>query len=448
MEFLLVNHPIDCPICDQAGECKLQIYYMDHDRRESAISLDEKVEKGKAIEVGPQVMLDQERCVACSRCVRFCDEITETGELRLFNRGDHTTIGTFPGKPLDNHYSVNTADICPVGALTSRDFRFQARVWYLKKGDSICPGCATGCNTDLYYYDQVELNDYNGSAYRLKPRINDEVNKAWMCDFGRQEYSQVNEGRIEQPIAHGIEVGWDGALGRAQNAFKGVRDAEGKIVGVISPDATNEELWLFRRLLAEAFGQEQVAVIDQRPEGLSDNFLIDADKHPNRAGVREVLGDAAASDVAAYLDGAGAVIVLGADLFNETVSEEVRAAFGSIKHKIVLAANSSETTDAASVVLPTQSYAEKDGTWVNRDGRLQRLVTAVRRRNRAKNDLEAIGMVARQMGLDWPTRRAAEVFGEIAEAIEAFGGLDYGVVGRGGVKLGAGVEAGALEGQS
>ena len=151
LEFLLINHPIDCPICDQAGECKLQEYYMDYDRQESRVPLSGKVRKGKAIPLGPHVMLDQERCILCSRCVRFLDEVTETHELAFYNRGDHNELALAPDKTLDNPYSANVADICPVGALTNRDFRFRARVWYLERADSLCTGCAQGCNIELYH---------------------------------------------------------------------------------------------------------------------------------------------------------------------------------------------------------------------------------------------------------------------------------------------------------
>ncbi len=203
MEFLLVNHPIDCPICDQAGECKLQIYYMEHDLKPSRLEVD-KVHYGKRIEVGPRVLLDQERCVECTRCIRFCDEVSKTGELRMLNRGDHNVIATFPGVELDNNYSVCTAEICPVGALTQTDFRFKARVWFLKSVPTVCPGCAKGCNTFVDYYDHVIVSDHNGTAYRLRARDNDDVNEAWMCDFGREEYKPINDGRILETAEQGV----------------------------------------------------------------------------------------------------------------------------------------------------------------------------------------------------------------------------------------------------
>ena len=436
MEFLLVNHPIDCPVCDQAGECKLQTYYMEHDRRDSTVAVEDKVNKGKALEVGPRVMLDQERCVACSRCVRFCDEITGTGELRLMNRGDHTTIDTFPGKDLSNDYSVNTVDICPVGALTSRDFRFQARAWYLEDDDAICPGCATGCNVTVSHYQQVELADYNGVVYRLKPRINDEVNAAWMCDQGRTEYTPANERRLSRPFSHSIDVGWDGALNHLRNALAGIAEGEpGAVVGVASYDCTNEEIWLFRRLLREVFGQELIGLVAQRPDGSADDFLIDGDKHPNRAGAMIVTGEARATELADYLEGAKAVITLNARILGAVQDERVEEAFARIKQKIVVAANESETTEAASVVLPSVSFVEKDGTWINRQGRVQRIRRVLRKDLDCKPELEIITLIANSLGADWETPDAADVFARIVDEVPRFAGLDWIAMGRLGTSL-------------
>ncbi|MFT7619325.1 MAG: NADH-quinone oxidoreductase subunit G [Planctomycetota bacterium] len=438
MEFLLINHPIDCPVCDQAGECKLQVYYMEHDRRDSVVAVEDKVKKGKAIEVGPRVMLDQERCVACSRCVRFCDEVTGTGELRLMNRGDHTTIDTFPDKKLDNNYSVNTADICPVGALTSRDFRFQARSWYLEKDNSICPGCSTGCNTVLDHYKQTTLEDYNGVAYRLKPRRNYEVNSAWMCDFGRTEYSQINDDRLTQPVASNIEIGWDGALGHIRNGVGPlVERNENLVAGVASFDCTNEEIWLFKRLMKDVFGTDEIAVIANRDNGFSDDFLIAADKHPNRAGAMAIDKAACSVDLASYLSGKMAVITLNADVLAAWRDDGAKNAFNVVKHKICLAPNETLTSVASSVVLPTTSYAEKQGTWTNKNGRVQMITSILRKNFVVRSEIQLMHDIAATMGSEWDLMSAAEIFADLANSVTAFGGLDYRKVGKKGTSLGA-----------
>ena len=439
LEFLLLNHPIDCPICDQAGECMLQIYYMEHDRQDSRVALEEKVHKGKAIEVGPRVMLDQERCIACARCVRFCDEITKTGELRLLNRSNHTTIDTFPGIELDNDYSVCTADICPVGALTNKDFRFKARVWFLQHDDEICPGCATGCNVVLDHYEQIELEDWNGVAYRLRPRINDDVNQAWMCDHGRLEYHKVNDDRLDRPIAHNVEVSWEGALTNLRKVLTPLADEKGAVAGIASYDCTNEEIWLFKKLLKEAFGTEEVALIPQRADGPEDDFLIDADKHPNRAGCQLVAGDdlIEGEAVADYLEGRKAVIVLDADPRSAVQAASLRDAYSAVKQKIILTPAKNASVFDASFVLPTVSFAEKDGTWVNRQGRVQRIRRAIRRSTAAKPALDVLAELAALAGLQWgeDEREAAAVFEEIAKDHPRFRGLDYDVIGRLGAPL-------------
>ena len=184
LEFLLANHPLDCPVCDQSGECELQNFYMNFGLYDPRFR-EQKVKKKKAVAVGPHVMLDQERCILCSRCVRFTDEITKTGEFGIFNRGDRAELGLYPGQELNNPYSGNVIDICPVGALTEQDFRFKARVWYLSSAPSVCNGCAQGCNIDVHYVlDRPHLND-GARVLRLKPRYNPDVNQWWMCDEGR-----------------------------------------------------------------------------------------------------------------------------------------------------------------------------------------------------------------------------------------------------------------------
>ena len=193
LEFLLINHPIDCPVCDQAGECKLQDYYMDYDRQESRFPLRKKVKKGKAIDIGSDVMLDQERCVLCGRCTRFLDEVTKTSELAIFERGDHNRIDIFPGRKVDNNYAGNIIDICPVGALTEKDFRFRMRVWYLHRTPSVCAGCERGCSIDIY--------ENHGKIFRYKPRHNPLVNGYWMCDEGRHSFKRMQtETRITSPL--------------------------------------------------------------------------------------------------------------------------------------------------------------------------------------------------------------------------------------------------------
>ena len=183
LEYHLINHPLDCPICDQAGECALQDQYMKFGSYDSSMS-ETKVKKRKVVDLGSKIVLDTERCILCSRCVRFTDEVTKTHELGIFNRGDRSEIGVFKDKPLENDYAVNTVDICPVGALTSKEFRFQQRVWYLKIASSICTGCSTGCNIYVDYNEE--------GVWRFRPRFNEKINGHWICDKGRGLYKNTD----------------------------------------------------------------------------------------------------------------------------------------------------------------------------------------------------------------------------------------------------------------
>ncbi len=196
LEFHLINHPLDCPICDQAGECELQEQYMRFGQYSPNMA-EKKVKKRKVIDLGSKIVLDSERCILCTRCTRFTDEVSKTHELGIFNRGDRSEIGVFKDKPLENNYAINTVDICPVGALTSKDFRFRQRVWYLKTANSICTGCSTGCNTTVDYNEE--------GVFRVKPRYNQKINGHWMCDKGRKLALLSNrEGRLLQALAPAV----------------------------------------------------------------------------------------------------------------------------------------------------------------------------------------------------------------------------------------------------
>jgi NADH-quinone oxidoreductase subunit G len=279
MEFLLLNHPIDCPICDQAGECGLQNYYMDYGLYNNRSTVP-KVEKQKVVDVGPLVVLDQERCILCSRCVRFTNEITKTSELMIAGRGENCRIETFPGKDLDNPYSGNVVDICPVGALTSKDFRFKKRVWWLSTAKSICTGCARGCN--------IEIDYQKTTTYRYRPRYNPDVNSYWMCDEGRLSYKRLHENRLEQPVLQGQEVTLERALQAAAESLQAAFSQHGSqaVVVIGSSTATLEDNFLLSHLAQQTFGDTAVYAPNFVPPGEADNLLRMADQTPNSAGVK------------------------------------------------------------------------------------------------------------------------------------------------------------------
>ncbi|MBW7888608.1 MAG: (2Fe-2S)-binding protein, partial [Bacteroidetes bacterium] len=282
MEFILINHPLDCPICDEAGECKLQDYSYKYSEGFSRF-FESKVHKPKRVEVGPRVMLDVERCIMCSRCIRFCDEIVGEHQLQFMKRGDHVELTTFPGKELDNPYSMNVVDICPVGALTNKDFRFKSRVWEMSFTNSICTGCARGCN--------IEIGVRNNEILRVHPRTNDNVNSAWMCDYGRVDsWKYVNaENRIKAPMIRKdgqfVEVGWDEALAKVASELKSFNRSEVAVLG--SPYATNEDNYLLAKFSREVLGTRNLDFA-RYIDGEDDNLLIRADKTPNATGAELV----------------------------------------------------------------------------------------------------------------------------------------------------------------
>ncbi len=282
MEFILINHPLDCPICDEAGECKLQDYAYKYSSGFSRF-FENKVHKPKRVEVGPRVMLDAERCIMCSRCVRFCDEIVGEHQLQFIQRGDRVELTTFPGKQLDNPYSMNVVDICPVGALTNKDFRFKSRVWEMSFTDSVCTGCARGCN--------IEIGVRNNEILRVHPRTNDDVNSAWICDYGRVDsWKNVNaENRVKAPMIRKegqlVEVGWDEAFAKVASELKSFSRSEIAILG--SAFATNEDNYILAKFAKDVIGTHNVDFV-RHYEGEDDTVLIRSDKTPNAAGAEAV----------------------------------------------------------------------------------------------------------------------------------------------------------------
>ena len=438
LEFILVNHPIDCPICDQAGECKLQDYYMDYGKYHSQVPLEVKVEKKKVVDIGPQVVLDQERCILCARCTRFLDEVTKTGELGLFARGDHTYIDLFPGKRLENPYSANVVDVCPVGALTLKDFRFKARVWYLEKVESVCTKCANGCNIDIYHR--------RGQMFRFRPRSNPDVNQYWMCDEGRLWYKELQkESRILRPLARENDafapLSWDQAVGRVVDRISRTKEQHGAkaIAGIVGAKATNEEAFLFSRLLQEQVGTTNVAGFSWSPaDAFHDDFLIKADKNPNTQGLKALgllNGGPTVDDVlnAAEKGEVKALLVFAADLSAAFARDMLDKALGNVE-VIVCDTDYNGTAEYADVLLPIGTAPETDGTYTNHAGRVQRARQAFPPPGEVKTGWEVLATLRGRLGGTEPVS-ITEVFGELAQKVTPFAGLTYGKLGSQGMAL-------------
>ena len=428
MEFLLINHPLDCPICDQAGECRLQEFSVEHGKGESRFRED-KVKKPKNVDIGPRVRLDDERCIMCSRCIRFTAEIADDPVLGFTERGSYTTLAVNPGKELANNYSLNTVDICPVGALTSNDFRFQMRVWFLTETNSICTKCGRGCNT--------EIGARGNTVYRQSPRDNNDVNSSWMCDQGRLDFHFVNsEFRLTDPMVrtgtkHEI-VDWKKAVKEAATRLQEVPGAQTAIIA--SGRMTNEELF-FVKQLAATIGTDLIDVIPRT--GGADNYLRADDLNPNSNGVRQILGSEPGSKLAQIQAGvkSGAiksVIALGENLLKAGFE---RADLEGLRSLVSLHILANATAELSHVVLAGSSYAEKRGSMINVTGRLQRLSKAVKSPGNAHDTWEVIRDLIVALGGSNGLHSIEDVFASLAAEVHAFEGLTFARIGDQGLPL-------------
>ncbi|MGD0814746.1 MAG: molybdopterin-dependent oxidoreductase [Verrucomicrobiota bacterium] len=430
LESLLINHPLDCPICDQAGECKLQEYSVDYGQAASRF-VEEKVHKPKQVDLGPRIVLDDERCILCSRCIRFSRDIAVDDALGFVQRGSHSTLTHFPGKPFDNNYTLNTVDICPVGALTSKDFRFQMRVWFLKESNSVCTSCATGCN--------IVIGSREDKVLRYEPRENDAVNSCWMCDYGRLNYKWINSpDRLDK-------VGGSKLRGQSQKKAWGMaireiseilRGAHGGSVAIIaSARQTNEELYLLKKLVAR-FN----ALTDSVPRpGEGDKLLLNADRNPNSNGSRLIGISPAkmgsnlpkiASDIAAgHIQ---TLIVFGEDVTRCGFGPNL---LGSLKTLIVSDILPNKTTELAHYVLPGCAHAEKRGSLVNAKGRVQRFMQNIQPKGNARAEWEFLRELAG--GLEGANGAATieGVFNEMAREVPSFKGLTWAALGDLGIAV-------------
>lgn len=436
LEFILINHPLDCPICDQAGECVLQEYTHDYGPGSSRFT-EEKVHKPKKVPLGPHVLFDAERCIVCTRCVRFCRDVVGQEELGIFHRGDRQIIDVFPGQELRNKYSANVVDICPVGALTTREFRFRARVWFLQPVESICTGCSNGCN--------IWADVYQNKIQRLRPRINDDVNEHWMCDAGRFGFEYVNrDDRLKTPLVRQGEelspVAWDEVLHWCAEGIRGLNQAHGPgaLAGVGSTKSSNEELLLFKRLIREVIGSPHLDV-PPPPLGDEDDFLIRRDKAPNARGVEDL--DCRPGPEGLDLDGIREGIRSGAIKGLYVVQEDLaadpawREVLGQLELLIVQDILPTETTRLAHVVLPATSFAEKEGTFTNYKRRVQRVRRALKPFGLSKPDWQIFCELANRIGATWPYTSAPMVTEEVGREVAAYTGITYEKVGSAGVAI-------------
>ena len=430
MEFLLINHPLDCPICDQAGECRLQEFSVDYGNSSSRF-LENKVKKPKNVELGPRVTLDDERCILCSRCIRFCQEIVHDDVLGFIDRGSHSVLTAHPGKRLENNYSLNTVDICPVGALTSSDFRFKMRVWFLKETKSFCTSCATGCNTII--------GSRQDAIYRQTPRENDAVNSCWMCDYGRLNFGYLqSEKRLLEP-----QMFYDGKLVASsweaviRDAALQLKQLSGRQIAIIaSGRMTNEELWLTARL-AKSLNVEMIDIVPRTGPG--DDILLSEDRNPNTNGAKLILGLTSEPGTKLPLiareisDGnLAALITLGED---PTKLGVTTAQLAALPIFIVMDILANAATPFATAVFPSFGFAEKRGSMINGKGRLQRLNRAVTGPGETRDDWEILRDLIQACTEQNGIYSIEDVFREMSAAIPQFARLNLGRIGDLGVQV-------------
>lgn len=443
LELLLTNHPLDCPVCDQAGECWLQEYYMRIGQHDSKM-VEDKVKKHKALDIGPHVMLDQERCILCSRCVRFCDEITKTHELGIFNRGDHAELTPYPGKQLDNLYSVNTVDICPVGALTEKDFRFEARVWYLDSTDSVCAGCSTGCNIQVHTNNERKHHAQGRRVVRLKPRFNLEVNQWWMCDIGRYGFKHVDETtRITAPMLKNgeqwVETSWEVAL---EAIAQKVKSASKDAIGILaSPHMTNEDLFVVKNFADKLSITNVAASVTPKETPKHDDFLLKSDRNPNTRGAALLGYDMKGESTRALLQKKLAVLfIFQHDLSGGFDANELQA-LQNVATIVFIGTNQNATSNLAHMVLPAASWLEKDGSFTNFADRVQRIRKAIDPLGDAQPEWMIFKKLGRLLQVPMPAVEVEDVFHALAREVKAFAGLSYEALGDEGIKLGADPQA-------
>jgi len=396
---------------------------MEHDLKASRF--EERKEHDYKREIfGPHVVFDGERCINCTRCVRFLQAVTRTEELTVVDRGDHSTIALFPDRVLDNPLSANVVDICPVGALTDRDFRFKVRVWYLKDTPSICPGCSTGCN--------ITIGTYQNRIARFKPRVNEEVNSHWICDEGRYCFHRLTEvERLTSPLIRQegglVPTDWETAL---QAALSGL-SAGAPLAGVLSGRNTNEEAFLFARLLKKISGTAALEVFyHERPLTETEKILKSPDRSPNFRGAREMgvtSNGGFDSWLGQLIEGKfrGAYIV-GEDLLSALPEgEKIKSALARLSFLVVQDSHLTATAELAHVVLPGTNFAEKEGTYTNREGRVQKLNAALVPPEGALQDWEIFARMQRKAGDRVSYSSPGQIFQMIANEIPRYGGLSY-----------------------
>lgn len=430
LEFLLAEHPLDCPICDKAGDCQLQDYYQEHGLFDSQFK-ENKERKTKKVPLGKNLILDRERCILCTRCVRFLKEITRTGELGVFQRGLHSEIDYFPGQPVDNNYSGNLAQLCPVGAITDKDFRFQTRTWFLQSRPSVCPHCSRACSIYIDYHaglPRVELDKY---VYRIRARENPEINDYWICDFGRYNYAYLEKERMAAVLVNQAgqlqEEEWEPQIERLAKKLKELylKKRTNQVGVVLHSALTNEELYLAKKIFQEDLPEVNLFLLDP-PEGKGDNWLLTPSRTPNLKGVELVGLQFQRFPPEKPLTELEVLIIFAYLPHGEEQYNQLRPVLEKIPLSVLFTAHRNSLMNQIDLIFPTALLAEKEGSVVNVDEKLQQFPAALTPPGKARSEREVLTTLGRLLGINFSLYRdlktPAAIFAQLGREISYFRG--------------------------
>lgn len=375
LEFLLAEHPLDCPICDQAGDCKLQDYYEEFGLFENQFS-ETKDKHEKKVRLGKNLIHDQERCILCRRCVRFLSEVTKTQEMGVFERGAHTEVNIYDGQQVDNNYSGNLAQLCPVGAITDIDFRFKTRSWFLEKGESICPLCSRGCSVFVEHHPGFSRFELPKRVYRISARDNETVNQYWICNRGRYGYSYLDENRAVEITSRNGEPdpSWDSVIALLSDKLKQLHSEEktSRISLILNAWLSNEELFLIKKIFRDDLKANNIYFVGP-PDGDSDEFLMTSDRSPNTRGASEIGFEIAVPDLNALAQQTDLLLIFGSFLLEKYDESDLKACFENIETKILFSPYKDGMTPLVDVAAPAAQIGEKGGSFTNLDGIVQNI---------------------------------------------------------------------------
>lgn len=405
LEFLLAEHPLDCPICDKAGECKLQDYYEEYGLFESQFD-ESKEKREKKTDIGKNLILDQERCILCTRCVRFLREVTKTQELGVFNRGVRSEIHTYIGFPVANNYSGNLTEICPVGAITDSDFRFKTRSWFLEKGETICPLCSRGCNIFIEFHRGFPRFPVPKRVYRIRARENPDVNGFWICDIGRYGYSYLDDGRQDKIIVNNSgsqkALSWENINLLMAEKIKRLihKKKTSHIALILHTWLSNEELFLVRKIFSADLDVEKIFFVDPA-EGEEDDFLLTSERTPNKTGAKKLGFDLKPLNLEDLTERTEFLLVFGSFLIDYFTSAELKTALDTVETKILFTPYSSDLNTLFDIVLPTALLAEKEGSVTNREGKVQKFNQALNPLGESQPEWKIMVELAKNLGMNF-----------------------------------------------